>query len=103
MAARPKRTADCAFGYKYTTKGAMIVNGKHECHGLACHWTGVEALAWNPPIKVCGTLTMQTRLVPVPPCVNCDRTRRDHWTVKSDDDGNLLGFGQIEECRYAAA
>lgn len=106
ITARRKRTTDCAFGYKYTAKGTMIVNAKHEC-GAECSWSWQEAQAWNPPyimLTPSGEMKrMQHRLVPVPPCVNCDRPRRDHWAVKSDADGNLLGFGQIKECQYAAA
>ena len=94
------RRPDCRFGWKYGKKGATR-NRKHVC-GPECSWTARECLDWNPPIKVRGKLTMQTRLVPVPPCANCDRTRADHWEPAADKvTGRLTGYRAIKECKYA--
>ena len=97
----------CPYGYK-PTKSGMVRNRKHTC-GPECSWTARECLDWASaaPYKVSDTdghaITIQSRLVPVPPCAKCDRPRRDHWETVAGDDGRFQGFRQIEACQYTAA
>lgn len=103
----PRRTngrkPDCPYGWKYGAKGRMR-NRKHTC-GPECSWTAAEALASNPPYSISTPdghiVTVQSRIVPVPPCANCDRRRSDHWEPAADKvTGRLTGYRAIKECQY---
>ena len=91
----------CRYSYK-PTKSGMVRNRKHAC-GPECSWSSEEALEWNPPYKVRPGIEITSRLVPVPPCAKCDRSRRDHWEAVGGDDGRLEGFREIEACSYTPA
>ena len=91
----------CAYGWKYTAKGTRTRNRKHVCTGV-CSWSGEEALAWlrDTPYKIAPGVEILARLIPIPACAKCDRSRSDHWEAVSDEDGRLQGFRAIEECQY---
>ncbi|MCH7923282.1 MAG: hypothetical protein IH975_09645 [Nitrospinae bacterium] len=96
-----RKPADCRFGLKYGKSGATR-NRKHQC-GPECGWTGQEALAWlgRTPYRIAPGVEIMSQLVPVPPCVNCDRTRSDHWEPAADPaTGRLTGYRAIKECEY---
>ncbi len=102
---RKASKAACPFGWKYTAKGKKIRDRRHTC-GPECSWTGQEALAWasETPYKIAPGVEILPRLVPVPPCVNCDRKRSDHWEPAADPvTGRLTGYRAIKECKYTPA
>ena len=95
-----RKPTDCRFGWKYGKSGATR-NRKHVCTGV-CSWSGEEALAWlrDTPYKIAPGVEILSRLIPIPPCAKCDRSRSDHFEAVSDEDGRLQGFRAIEECQY---
>ena len=95
----------CPFGWKYSAKGKRQRNRKHVC-GPECSWSSAEALAWlrETPYKIAPGVEIMSRLVPIPPCANCDRKRSDHWEPAADSvTGRLTGYRAIKECTYEPA
>ena len=102
---RKASKAMCPFGWKYTAKGKQIRDSRHMC-GPECSWTAAEAFAWlrETPYRTSPGVKVLPRLVPAPPCVNCDRKRSDHWEPAADPvTGRLTGYRAIKECKYTPA
>ena len=98
------RKPNCRYGRKYTKNG-VTRNRKHQC-GPECQWTTKQCLEWaHKPITMLTPsgklIQVARRLVPLPPCANCDRTRADHWEPAADKQtGRLTGYRAIKECTY---
>ncbi len=99
-----RKANDCRFGYKYGAKGQLQRNRKHQC-GPECSWDQSQVSEWLriTPYKIAPGVEILSRLVPVPPCANCNRRRSDHWEAVANDAGLFVGFRQIEACQYTAA
>ncbi len=99
-----RKPADCRYGYKYGARGQLMRNRKHQC-GPECSWDNGQVSEWlrTTPYKVAPGVEILSRLVPVPPCANCDRSRSDHYEAVSNGAGLFAGFREIKECSYRAA
>ena len=91
----------CAYGWKYTSKGTRTRNRKHTC-GPECSWGPEDVRDWlaTTPYKIAPGVEILSRLIPIPACAKCDRSRSDHFEAVSDENGRLQGFRAIEECQY---
>ena len=87
----------CTYGWKYSKAGAAR-NRKHVC-GPECSWDNAQVSEWLRTTPYPGS-SEPPRLVPVPPCTRCTRSRSDHWEAVSNDAGLFVGFREIKECSY---
>ena len=95
-----RKPAGCRFGARYTKTGKRM-RTRHKC-GPECSWGPEGVRDWlSRPYHIRGAEMRETRLVPVPSCANCDRSRSDHWEPAADPDtGRLTGYRAIKECTY---
>ncbi len=99
---RKPAKATCPFGWKYSAKGKQTRDRRHTC-GPECSWGPEEVRHWLATTPYPG-FDSPPRLVPVPPCANCDRKRSDHWEPAADPvTGRLTGYRAIKECTYTPA